>query len=205
MEPASWGKATWTLAYQRPPSGENKGPKKGSRSEGRPPQKWEGVYGTDTDHPARPVSTTEAATLETVLPLQRTSCLAWGYQREWMLGRVCVCGSLPYHAWPWPLGHTLYGDPAVPLMTGHCKAWDQGAGLPAMRPTRWLLPGHWNILTPDHGKVKVGGVGREGMSRARMGQGRAMWPSLSEQEEAVLAQLPEGRLSGAPKHKRAMK
>ena len=91
MEPASWGKATWTLAYQRPPSGENKGPKKGSRSEGRPPQKWEGVYGTDTDHPARPVSTTEAATLETVLPLQRTSCLAWGYQREWMLGRVCVC------------------------------------------------------------------------------------------------------------------
>ena len=43
------------------------------------------------------------------------------------------------------------------------------------------------------------------MGRARMGQGRAMRPSLSEQKVAVLAQLPEGRLSGAPKHRRAMK
>lgn len=157
------------------PSGEKQGCQEGLHIRGATPAKaGGGLWHRHTHHPARHVSITAAATLEIVVPLQRTSCMAWGYQREWMLGRLCV-GS-PYHAQPWPLGHTLYGDPAVPLMTGHCKAWDQGAGLPAMRPMRWLPPGHWDKLTPDHGKVKVGAWAGKGWAEREWGRAEQCGP-----------------------------
>lgn len=84
-------------------------------------------------------------------------------------------GFLPYHPWPWPLGHTLYGDPAVPLLTGHCQAWGQGAGLPALRPMTWLPQGRWD-LPPTTAKCRWGcGQGRDGQSE-RMGKAEQCSP-----------------------------
>lgn len=69
-----------------------------------------GLWHRHTHHPARHVSITAAATLEIVLPLQRTSCMAWGYQRVDVRKGVCV------------------GSPRLALAPGAYPTW----GIPYM-------------------------------------------------------------------------
>lgn len=135
------------MACQRPPQWGKQGCQEGLQVRGATPAKvGGGLWHRHTNHPATHVSITVAATLEIVLPLQRTSCMAWGYQREWMLGRGAF-----FHT---TLGPGPWGIPC-------CSSHDWA--LQSLGPGGWTASNETNDVvttralgpTPDHGKVKV--------------------------------------------------